>query len=150
MDQKEALLTEMKASIEDLLEAAQAVKGFESTPVTGTWTAREVLSHVAAWDLFFTDMSRKMVKGEPLPEWPDFDEFNKRAVSERRNKTKEQLIEEVRKTRGTYIKFIQEKPGEEIFNSRGYEFTVASLARDIMGHDRHHLKQLTAHELLSY
>ncbi|MGC1122074.1 MAG: DinB family protein [Candidatus Methanofastidiosia archaeon] len=145
MNQKEALLTEMKASIENLLEAAQAVEGFESTPVTGTWTAKEVLSHVAAWDLFFADVSRKMVKGEPLPEWPDFDEFNKKAVSERRNKTKNQLIEEVRKTRGTYMQFIREQPGEEIFNSRGYEFTVGSLTRDIMGHDKHHLKQLTAH-----
>ncbi|MBU7024688.1 MAG: DinB family protein [Theionarchaea archaeon] len=142
MDQKEALLTEMKASIETLLEAAQTIKEFESTSVTGTWTAKEVLCHVAAWDLFFTDMSRNMVKGEPLPEWPDFDEFNKRAVLERRNETKEQLIEEVRETRGAYIKFIQEQPGEEIFNSRGYEFTVGSLARDIMGHDTHHLKQL--------
>ncbi|MBU7033968.1 MAG: DinB family protein [Theionarchaea archaeon] len=144
MNQKEALLIEMKVSIQNLLKAAQSIEKFESTVVTGTWTAREILSHVAAWDLFFADMSKRMVKGEPLPEWPDFDEFNKEAVLERKNKTKDQLVEEVRRARDIYVRFIEEQPGELIFNSRGYEFTVGSLAKDIIGHDNHHLKQLTA------
>lgn len=145
MNRKEALLTEMKTSVENLLKAARAVKGFESTPVTGTWTAREVLSHMAAWDLYFRDLSKTLKRGDPLPEWPDFNEFNEKAVSERRDESRDQLVEEVRKTRDTYIQFIQELPEDEVFNKGVRKFSIGSLAKDIIDHDKHHLKQLKAH-----
>ncbi len=140
---KEELVKEMERSVEEIILETERLteKEFESQPMTGTWTAKEILSHIAAWDLEFITLSRKMVKGEPLPNLPDFDTFNAREVSKRSALSRDQLTQELRKNRKMYTTFLVSLSEQQLHESE-YDFTVESLARDIVAHDVHHLEQI--------
>lgn len=140
---KEELVKEMERSIEEVISEAERLtkKEFKTQPMTGTWTTKEILSHIAAWDLEYITLSRKAVKGEPLPHFPDFDTFNAREVSKRSALSRNQLIQELRKNRKTYTAFLVALSEQQLHESE-YDFTVESLARDIIAHDIHHLEQI--------
>lgn len=140
---KEELVREMERSVEEIILEIERLteKEFESQPMTGTWTAKEILSHIAAWDLEFITLSRKMVKGEPLPNLPDFDTFNAREVSKRSALSRDQLTQELRKNRKMYTTFLVSLSEQQLHESE-YDFTVESMARDIVAHDVHHLEQI--------
>jgi uncharacterized damage-inducible protein DinB len=140
---KEELLHEMEASINQLIHEAEHLseEEFESMHMTGTWTAKEILSHVAAWDLVFMDVSRKLLEGRPPKSLPDFDTFNAREVSKRSSLTRDEIIHEVRQNRKTYEEFLAGLTPEQLFGST-YMFTIGGLAEEIMSHDRHHLQQI--------
>lgn len=56
---KEELIKEMETSIQELIRETEKLsnEAFEIQPITGAWTAKEILSHVAAWDLIFVNLS---------------------------------------------------------------------------------------------
>jgi hypothetical protein len=141
---RKLLLEEMEVSIEELIQEAENLseEEFETLQITGVWTAKEILSHMAAWDLFFLDVSGRLVTGKQLPEWPDFDTFNAREVSQRHNLDRDEIIDEVRRNRKAYIDFIATLSGQQL--NTGSNFTVKTLAEDIMSHDEHHLQQMKA------
>ncbi|KYK34878.1 MAG: hypothetical protein AYK19_11580 [Theionarchaea archaeon DG-70-1] len=140
---KNELLQKMEQSIEKLIQETELLteEEFETQIITGVWTAKDILSHVAAWDLVFVEMSTKMVNGEELPGFSDFDQFNAREAAKRKSHTRDDIIKEVRKNRKTYTNFLAGLTAEQLRKS-GYDFTVESLAENIMSHDRHHLQQI--------
>jgi hypothetical protein len=141
--EKETLLKEMEASIEDVIQEVYNLseEEFETHVITGTWTAKEILSHIAAWDLEFINMSKKIIKGEHIPKFSDFDTFNAREVTKRRTLTRDEIIGEVKKNRKTYIGFLVGMSAEKLTEPKK-AFTIESLARDIMSHDRYHVQQI--------
>ena len=140
---KEELLHEMEASINQLIQKTEHLseEEFESIHMTGTWTAKEILSHVAAWDLVFMDVSRNLLEGRPPESLPDFDTFNAREVSKRSTLTRDEIIHEVKQNRETYKEFLAGLTPEQLFTSTSM-VTVGGLAEDIISHDRHHLQQI--------
>lgn len=140
---KGELIQELECSIEDLIGEVEQLSDeeFEATLITGTWTAKAILSHVAAWDLTFVDLSRGLLRGEPLPGPPDFDEFNAEVVSRRSNMSRSQITEEVRKNRKAYTVFIAALTEEQLTCGED-DYTIKGLARNIISHDRHHLLQI--------
>ena len=141
--EKEKLLERMEQSIDALIRETEllAEEEFDTLTITGTWTAKEILSHVAAWDLIFADMSRKMAKNESIPELPDFETFNSEEVKKRRKCGRRDIVNEVRKNRKAYIQVLDDI-SEEHMKKSGYAFTIEGLAQDIMSHELHHLKQI--------
>ncbi len=133
----------METSIEKVIQEIEPFteQVFETHIITGTWTAKEILSHIAAWDLIFIDMSKKMVNGEPLPERPDFDAINAQEVEKRHNLTRADIVTEVRKNRKAYTDYLASLTEEQL-NDKAYPFTLMSLAANIVSHDRHHLQQI--------
>lgn len=141
---KEELVKEMETSVQELIREAEKLsnEAFEIQPITGAWTAKEILSHVAAWDLIFVDLSTTILKGEPLPERPDIDAINAEEISKRRNLNRTKIIEEVRKNRKIYTDFVAALTETQLHEPNTQAFTVEDLARNIVSHDRHHLQQI--------
>lgn len=135
----------MGPSAENVIQEIESLteKTFKTHIITGTWTAKEILAHIAAWDLIFTDMSKKMVNGEPLPEKPDFNALNAQEVEKRQHLTRANMIEEVRKNRKAYINYLASLT-EEKLTDKTYTFTILELAESIVSHDNHHLQQIKA------
>ncbi len=149
MKEKEALTEEMETSTEELIEEAEKLSKdqFETHKITGVWAAKEILCHVAAWDLVFVELSKKMLKGEPFRGWPDFDDFNAREVSKRKEMSRDEIFKEVGKNRKAYIDFIKGLTDKELqmqHESEGHTFTIKGLAEDIVSHDQYHLQQMRA------
>lgn len=141
---KEELLEKMENSTEELIKETDQLsdKEFETTVVTGSWTAKEILSHVAAWDLEFVAMSKNLLKGEGLPKNLNFDTFNAREVLKRKNMTRKEIVDEVRRNRKAYTAFISGFTPEQLDEPKGKKVTVGSLADDITSHDQYHLQQI--------
>ncbi len=147
---KEALLKKMESSAEDLILEAEKLteEEFKTQVITGTWTAKDILSHIAAWDLVFLDWSSKIVIGEPLSPLPDYHAVNAAEVARRKSLTKEEIANEIRKNRRAYTEFLAGLTAEQLQLSESrYKFTSESLGHDILAHDVHHLKQIKAFKL---
>lgn len=144
MMQKERLIKEMEVSIEHLVGETEDLtdEAFEHERITGVWATREILCHVAAWDLQFIEMSKSLLKGDRF-QFPDFDTFNAREVEKRKTLSRKEITNEVRKNRALYTTFISAFTEEELSAPRGGRTTVGGLAEDIMSHDKYHLEQIT-------
>ncbi|MBU7033032.1 MAG: DinB family protein [Theionarchaea archaeon] len=144
MNKKETLLEDMQRSIDDLLSVTEnlSTDAFESRIITGTWTSREILCHVAAWDCVFCEMSKALLDGAPVSLLPEFDAFNAQEVKKRESLTRDEILREVKKNRALYIRFIGEVPPDQLQDARGQDFTIEGLARDIISHDVYHLHQI--------
>lgn len=142
---KEELLQKMETSIEELIGDIEQVseEEFEQQPITGTWAAKEILSHVAAWDVVYVELSKKLLKNGLLPKLPDFDTFNRGEVAKRSRLTREEIINEVRKNRKAYTEFLAGLTEEQLQEVK-YNLSVEQLATNIMSHDRYHLQQIRA------
>ncbi|MBU7047127.1 MAG: DinB family protein [Theionarchaea archaeon] len=137
------LLKEMEASIEDVIHEVQNLseEEFENRVITGTWTTKEILSHIAAWDLEFMNLSKKIIKGERIPKFNNFDAFNSREVTKRRTLTRDEIIDEVRKNRKAYVSFLVVMSPEQLKDPKK-AFTIERLAREIISHDQYHVQQI--------
>lgn len=144
MEKKTSLVTDMHSSIDDLLASIEKYpdETFNSYTVTGTWAAREIFCHVAAWDQVFLAMSTAHLNDEPIPPLPDFDAFNAQEVEKRKGMTRKEIIMEVRKNRAHYIDFISGLVPDQLQDTKGFTFTIEGLARDIISHDQYHLNQI--------
>ena len=133
----------MGPSVEKLIRKIESLteEVFKTHIVTGTWTAKEIFAHVAAWDLIFADMSKKMVNGEPLPEKPDFNALNAHEVKKRQHLTRAEMVDEVRKNRKYYMNYLASLTEEQLTDNQ-YTFTILELAESIIAHDNHHLQQI--------
>lgn len=131
--------------MEELITHTQRLseEAFEHHVITGTWAAKEILSHVAAWDMVFVDLSKSLLRNEPFLDFPAVDTFNRKEVSKRRGLAREDIVGEVRQNRKTYIEVLREIPEEQLLESRG-RFTIGGLAQDIVSHDRYHLQQIVS------
>ncbi|MBU7018097.1 MAG: DinB family protein [Theionarchaea archaeon] len=137
------LLREMEASVEEVIREIQTLseEEFEKRVITGIWTAKEILSHIAAWDLEFINLSRKVIRDERIQKSSDFDTFNSSEVTKRRTLTREEIINEVKRNRKAYIEFLV-KISQEQLNEPRKSFTIERLARDIISHDQYHVQQI--------
>ena len=93
-----------------------------ATMAGGSWSAKDLVGHVAAWEELALQTIGAWRTGQPLPtdgEWPGTDAFNAR-VQER---TCGQLLLDVRQhaaaTHGALVRAIQSLTGEEWRSSRG-------------------------------
>lgn len=138
MSTKAILIHKMETALQKLLQEVEKYTDheFNTIIITGSWTVKEVLSHIAAWDIEAVNLSKKLLTHNQV-QWPDFDTFNACAVSKRIKLTREEIIAEVKENRQAYIQFLQGLPDYQL-DSHG----VRNLAEQIVSHDYHHLHQI--------
>ena len=107
--------------------------------VCGDWSARQLLAHLEAWNVEILGNLRQLKAGaEHIPEH-DVDEFNRRAVEERRDWTWDEVLKRLFESQRSLQKYLQECAAE------GRELTAAERewVEVLVSHDEHHGAQLT-------
>lgn len=69
-----------------------APRQIESIPVSGTWTIREVMVHIAAWYWEFVKEIDGILADKPVVNNTDEEKFNKKALEARKRKNIGELI----------------------------------------------------------
>lgn len=123
---------------------------WETAAVSGDWTPRDVVAHIAAWDRWVYTVARHLSAGRPLP--ADLtaiqtDSFNARAVVERHHWPLKQLLDDFIVARRQLIVLIAGLREEVLGREQtvaGESWTIAGLAQSLIDHDQEHSNQLTS------
>ncbi len=112
------------------------------------WTIKEMISHIAAWEIVIDKALIAYQKSDPpyfLHE-QDFDVFNEEAVAYRASWTLEQVLQEWKEVRAALLKTIQKLKEEdlevEMVLPWGSERTVAELIEIAGEHESEHMEEI--------
>jgi hypothetical protein len=114
---KPEYLASLRASRQELLAAVSAADeaALISLPICGTWTGKQLLSHLAASDLAALDFARQVGRGA-APTWPwaggNEDQWNQEGVDERQGRTIDQLLAELADTRAALLAELEAWPSD--------------------------------------
>lgn len=112
------------------------------------WSIREIIGHIYYWDKFLLDvMLPEMLEGAALPEFPDHDTYNEKAMEHiiKFTSTKE-LLNEFSLTRESLLQNIEAVPADTAFTigKEKRSFTPERFMAMFVEHDDHHIKQIEA------
>lgn len=120
--------------------------------VYGSWTVKDIIAHITAWDVIGVVEIKGVLKDEfPENVGPREDSFNKREVEKRKMRSLEEVLKEREEAFGVMIKVIKKLSEEEWQYDSGYKWedgtsvTVTSLFNyryESAGHEGGHLKQI--------
>lgn len=141
------------AGRQELLAAADLVPGGEEDrrPVCGTWTLKDVLGHVADWELFGVEGLRYMAAGDAagllqVPEITDIDAWNEAHVTARRGQPWAQVWADLVEARQALLETLEAiEPAALARRFRfpwGQQGTPYRWLRVYLAHDREHAADL--------
>jgi uncharacterized damage-inducible protein DinB len=112
------------------------------------WSIREIIGHIYYWDKFLLDvMVPQMLEGASLPEFPDHDSYNEKAMKHiiKFTSTKE-LLDEFALIRERLLHKIEALPEDTAFTiGKGKRsFSPERFLAMFVEHDDHHIKQIEA------
>jgi DinB superfamily len=113
----------------------------------GKWSIAANVSHIIKWDTFLLEnVLPKFRQGAVLPEFPDFDPFNREAADYAHGGiSQEQLLEEGIAARKSILRFIDGMGEEHLdtsFEVDEHHYTLSEFFDDFIWHDKHHQKQI--------
>ncbi|MCA1319350.1 DinB family protein [Bacillus tianshenii] len=112
------------------------------------WSIREIIGHIYYWDKFLLDvMVPQMSEGASLPEFPDHDAYNEKAMLHIAEfSTTRELLAEFTVTREHLLHNLNELPEDTSFTiGKGKRiFTPEKFLEMFVEHDDHHIKQIEA------
>lgn len=117
------------------------------TPISNRkWSVKEIIGHIYYWDLFLLEkMVPKMKEGGVLPDFPDHDEYNEKAIQAIKvfNDT-EALLEEFVLIRKELIRNMENLNQGVRFTigNKKRKFTPESFLKMFLNHDKHHMEQI--------
>jgi uncharacterized damage-inducible protein DinB len=119
------MLDQLRVARKKLITAIDTYPSkLEDTVFYGTWTIKEVVAHLAAWDRYFTHVIKAHSQGNVINHWGNINQFNAREVKKRENDTFDQVKQEFRTASqyfiATYVSLDQEKIDSKIWPSRTY------------------------------
>jgi uncharacterized protein (TIGR03083 family) len=114
---KQEFIAKARSERQALLDSVKGVDEATLTtlPVCGTWTARDVLAHVAACDLVALDVLRQARAGEKLTwawEGSEGDTWNEDEVARRRDRSMAQIQAELAESHGRLVAELESWPAE--------------------------------------
>jgi uncharacterized damage-inducible protein DinB len=115
---KEAYLANLRVSRQALLDAVNAANesALETVAVCGTWTARQVLSHVAACDAVALNAAQQARSGATITwawdSYGDGDKWNQDEVAKRQGLPLAALLGELQQTRNALLAELESWPAE--------------------------------------
>ncbi|MGD7052159.1 DinB family protein [Sutcliffiella horikoshii] len=113
---------------------------------TGKWSIRDIIGHIYFWDLFLLEyMVPEMKDNGVLPDFPDHDNYNEKAIQSIKSFTDtNSLIEEFIITRKKLIANMENLDQEVRFTigNKKRKFTPESFLRMFVQHDIHHMEQI--------
>lgn len=149
----EPMALQLRDGRRQIVEVAQAIPPDawgQSSPVEG-WTYKDVVSHLAAGDVFHQIVISAVVDGGELDLRPVSGEREARTariLKERRGRTTHELIEEVesegQETQNLLARLTDSHEVVEVYTSRstGAPMSLAEFVRVFPMHDREHLAHL--------
>lgn len=149
---KQRLLDELSQVRQAVLLAAQSLPAEKQRQVfLGSWSAWELLAHLAGWDRTNVQAARSLQAGE-LPEFyafkdRDWASYNALLVSRYAGLDFETLLAEVQAAHRDLLAFMSMAPAE-VFDKdygvryKGYRVTLGRLLEAELRDERQHLEQL--------
>ncbi len=112
----------------------------------GKWSIKEIIGHIYYWDLYLLEnMVPEMKENGVLPDFPDHDSYNEKAIRSIGSFTNtNDLIEEFVITRKKLINKMEDMDQGIRFTigKKKRIFTPESFLKMFEGHDKHHMKQI--------
>jgi len=150
---RSVLIAAMDAARSDLLRQIDRVPLSErdTRPIMGDWTLKDVLGHMADWDLYALQALRAIRESRPLPyvAESDVDEVNAQQVAARREQTWDQAWADFQNVRAKVINALADWYDEQLaravdypsdWGRTAYGWFVSQTAE----HDREHADALRA------
>ncbi|MFC2030184.1 type II toxin-antitoxin system HicB family antitoxin [Chloroflexota bacterium] len=149
---RSALLARLAAERSGLMEQLLGVDESPLTeaPIVGSWTAKDLLAHLASWDRWMHQTMRAMVAGH-APDFSaleDFDASNTAFLEPWRSSSLGEVLSEVRGARREWIAWLEGLPEDAFFRRRSHagrtwsNFRVP--LRVIWEHDAEHSEQIAS------
>jgi hypothetical protein len=134
-----------------LAEASALSPDHDREIFLGTWSIRELLAHLAGWDVTNLDAARCILRGK-LPSFfaeydRDWKSYNARLVEEYNRDDFQELLSLVRKTHNELLNFLKEVPASEFYKDRGirsnnYHVILGRLMQVEMEDEEKHYSQI--------
>jgi hypothetical protein len=152
VEQKSKLITELKDVRERIIDLALSLdpEGRE-VAYLGSWSAREMLAHLAGWDETNICAAEEILAGE-LPGFyefidKDWSSYNAMLVEDYSRDNFEDLISLVEQTHAKLVDEVTAIPAVEIWNDRGirareWKVTIGSLLTAELQDEEEHYWQL--------
>lgn len=70
----------------------------------GDWTIKEVVGHISAWDLYFTNLLKNFSKSKQTDFWGSINKFNEKEVESRKSKNFNQIKSELKLAGNQFVK----------------------------------------------
>ena len=150
---RSVLLAAMDAARNDLLRQIDRVPSSErdTRPIMGDWTLKDVLGHMADWDLYALQALRAIRESRPLPyvAESDVDEVNAQQVAARREQTWDQAWADFQNIRAKVINALADWYDEQLARAVDYpsdwgRTAYGWVAGQTAEHDREHADALRA------
>lgn len=123
---KSVLLAALYAATYDMQESALLVpvEEWETRPICGVWTVRDVYGHLADWDVFFLHVVETML-GEPTQDldWDDDEHMiNTRLHEKRRGQPAGQAWDDCKRARTRLLDKLHKITQDDLVKPRGYPY----------------------------
>jgi predicted RNase H-like HicB family nuclease/uncharacterized damage-inducible protein DinB len=141
----------LEAARGHLLAAADLVpaEARDSWPVCGEWTTKDVLGHIADWELFGVEGLRMMAAGQaPLVEpLEDIDQWNRVHAQARQEQSWEAVWDDLHRSRQAMMEVLGEMSEGQLTRTFPFPWGAEGTAYDwlgvYMGHDREHAREMS-------
>jgi len=150
---RSVLMAAMDAARSDLVRQIDRIPLSErdTRPIMGDWTLKDMLGHIADWDLFALKALRAMREFRPLPyvAESDVDKVNSQQVAARREQTWDQAWADLKNIRAKVINALADWYDEQLVHAVDYPSEWGRTAygwfvSQTAWHDREHADALRA------
>jgi len=148
---RQHLLARLAAERAGLLEQLIGLEErmLTEVPVLDSWTVKDLLAHIAAWDRWELRQMEHMAAGEvpDLSAVRDVDGYNASVVAAWRDRTLAEVLAELQEARAAWVAWMQTLPEEEFFRERlfaGEDWSFSGCVEVQWRHDAEHAAQIAA------
>ncbi len=134
-------LCENLSSVEE--EFIHVIDSFNATVrdqkiAEGSWSTKDILAHIVGWEVEVVKQFKAFLVNPDVDDTYDIDSFNESSVSSRKNKTWNEIIEELKSTQEELSAFISTLSQKDIDAEDRFSEWVGVL----IDHYKHHMSQL--------
>lgn len=151
--QKADLLSSLVETRQKILDVAASLPAeMASKSFLGSWSAMELIAHLAGWDETNLKAAGEILENE-LPSFyqehdRDWATYNATLVQEFSRQTLEDQLALARQTHLKLIDFLTELPAEDLWadkgiRARGWKVTIGRLLQAELSDEEEHLEQIT-------
>lgn len=148
---REQLLARLAAERAGLLEQFIGLdeRSLTEVPMLDSWTVKDLLAHVAAWDRWELREMERMADGEApdLSAVRDVDGYNAAVVTAWQGRTLAEVLAELQDARAAWAAWLQALPEEQFFQLRlleGEDWSFPGCVEVQWQHDAEHAAQIAA------
>jgi uncharacterized damage-inducible protein DinB len=104
----------------------------------GGWSVKDILAHIVGWEDEVIKQFQAFLVNPDVDDTYDIDSFNESSVSSRKNKTRNEIIEELKSTQEELSAFISTLSQKDI----DAEDRFSEWVEVLINHYKHHMSQL--------